>query len=1125
MRVIDCATENDVLSMYCTELKKNLKLLVDTGAQLCLIKETSIPAGSQISVNGAERRMLKGVTSEAVSTLGTVRIHLGKSGEVNVGHKFHVFGAGLDIPYDGLIGRDFLRQHRAQIDYAGKRLRLQGQEIPLLVEKEPGVHEFDVQIGPREEKILRLKVDSKVPLGSEREMIIPKQEIMHGVYVPEALVNVRNGQCIVSVMNLSEDEAQLSNVRLLTEVLEPLVRVRQMKGNDDVRAAVGNRASLLRQQLRTEHLNAEEKGAVLEVCAEYGDVFHLPGDKLTHTSTVKHSIPIAPEHQGKVVNARPYRIPEAQKVVLREQIEQMLEDDIIVESKSAWNAPLLLVPKKADASGKQKWRIVVDYRKLNDITVGDAFPLPHISEILDQLGQAKYFSTLDLASGYYQILTDEKDREKTAFSSNYQHYEYKRMPMGLKGAPGCFQRLMNTVLSGLQGIKCFVYLDDVVCYGRSLKEHNEKLRAIFDRLREHNLKLQPDKCEFLRKEVIFLGHCITDKGIKPDMAKVEKVKFFPLPRTTKELKGFLGLVGYYRKFIAKFSKIAKPLHELLKKGVAYNWGERQNNAFEELKERLINPPILQYPDFTKPFIVTTDASNEALGAVLSQGEKIGEDLPVAYASRSLNKAEMNYSTTEKELLAIVFSVKQFRPYIYGRRFTVVTDHKPLTWIFRVNDPSSRLLKWRLKLEEYDYEVIYKQGKLNSNADALSRIRSDEQAHTDKDQMDERESENAIAAENQMNVRQAHVSAEIVSDDEGTDVRDDEITPEEKNTILKEMHDNPLGGHQGMHRTFERIKQYRQWKGMKRDIEEYIRKCPSCQKNKLTQAKTKMPLEITDTAKTVFEKCSMDIVGPLSISNNGNKYMLTFQDDLSKFTLAVPIERQDADTVAEAFVENIVLRYGIPSVLLTDQGSNFLSDVFKRVCKLLRITRIHTTAYHPESNGALERSHRTLIEYLRHFVTGDQAYWDKWLPYAIFVFNTTPHSSTGYTPFELMYGRKVSIPGVLQQESPKVSYDYESYVNKLRARMQEAHNVARDSIVQHKQTNKEHYDKRQNPKEFKIGDKVLLYDESVRRGRSRKLDSQWRGPFEVVKVDNPNVIIKVKRNKETKVHANRLKQFF
>lgn len=354
----------------------------------------------------------------------------------------------------------------------------------------------------------------------------------------------------------------------------------------------------------------------------------------------------------------------------------MLKNGIIRKSVSQWNAPLLIVPKKPDASEKQKLRVVIDFRKLNDLTVGDSFPLPNITDILDQLGNAKYFTTLDLALGYHQIEMKESDKCKTAFFTPYGHYEFNRMPFGLKNAPATFQRLMNAMLSGLQGIKCLVYLDDIVIFGASLMEHNKRLREVLKRLRENQLKLQPDKCEILRKEVTYLGQIITENGISPDPAKLEAVKHFSIPKKVKDIQAFIGLAEYYRKFIEGFSKIAKPLTKLTKKGENFEWTQEQQNIFETLKEKLTTAPVLKYPEF----IVTTDTSDYAIGAILSQGQ-IGQDRPIAYVSRVLSMAELNYSTTEKELLAIVWAVKHFRPYLYGTRFTIVTDHKSLVWLF------------------------------------------------------------------------------------------------------------------------------------------------------------------------------------------------------------------------------------------------------------------------------------------------------------------------------------------------------------------------------------------------------------------------------------------------------------
>jgi hypothetical protein len=314
----------------------------------------------------------------------------------------------------------------------------------------------------------------------------------------------------------------------------------------------------------------------------------------------------------------------------------MLEDDIITPTNSGWNFPLLVVPKKLNASGKRKWRICIDFRKLNEITVCDSYPLPSIQDILDKVGRARYFTALDCASGYLQVPRAQEDTCKTAFSTADGHFEYKRMPFGLKSAPSTFQRMMNNILSEVIGNRCLVYMDDILIIGEILKERNLKLRDVFQKLREYNLKIEPDKCEFFKEELNYLGHVVTSEGVKPDSEKIKDVVEFPTSRTEKNIKSFLGLAGYYRKIIAGFSVIARPLSNLLKKENEWQWTEEEQASFELLKFKLTSAPLLQYPDFGKPFILTTDASGYATGATLSQG-KLGQDKPIAYASRTLNK--------------------------------------------------------------------------------------------------------------------------------------------------------------------------------------------------------------------------------------------------------------------------------------------------------------------------------------------------------------------------------------------------------------------------------------------------------------------------------------------------------
>lgn len=472
-------------------------------------------------------------------------------------------------------------------------------------------------------------------------------------------------------------------------------------------------------KIRAEHLNSEEEKELFKLIKDYENIFPNKNDILTHTETIQHKIITKDDIP---IYTKSYRYPEIYKEEINKQIKDLLDNKIIRESFSPWSSPIWMVPKKLDASGKKKFRMVIDYRKLNAKTIDDKFPIPNITDVLDKLGKNIYYTTLDLASGFHQIQMHPDSVPKTAFSTDKGHFEFTRMPFGLKNAPATFQRLMNFILRDYINKICLVYLDDIIILGTSLQEHCENIRKIFARLKQHNLKIQLDKSEFMRKEVAYLGHIVSKDGVKPNPAKIEAVKNFPIPKTQKEIKQFLGLLGYYRKFVPNFAKLTKPLTTCLKKGNIINIENKEyKNSFEESKNLLINSPILQYPDFEKQFIVTTDASNFAIGAVLSQYVN-GKDMPIAYASRTLNDHEINYSTTEKELLGIVWSVKYFRPYIYGTNFKIRTDHRPLTWLMSLKDPNSKLMRWRIKLDEYNYEIEYKKGTLNSNADALSRIR-------------------------------------------------------------------------------------------------------------------------------------------------------------------------------------------------------------------------------------------------------------------------------------------------------------------------------------------------------------------------------------------------------------------
>ena len=365
-------------------------------------------------------------------------------------------------------------------------------------------------------------------------------------------------------------------------------------------------------------------------------------------------------------------------------------------------------------------RFCVDYRKLNNITQKDAYPLPRIDDTLDTLAGARWFTTLDLISGYWQVQLDPKDREKTAFCTPDGLFEFNVMPFGLCNAPATFQCLMDTALAGLPWSTCLVYLDDIIILGKDFTSHLNNIQLVFECLRQAGLKLQPAKCTLCGESVSFLGHIVSSSGITADPSKTSKVSTWPVPTCRREVQQFLGLANYYRRFIKDFASIAKPLHHLTEKNVKFEWTPSCQEAFELLKSKLTSPPVLAHPDFQLPFILDTDASATGIGAVLSQCHSDGKEEVIAYASRTLSKPERRYCTTRRELLAVVTFVKHFRAYLLGRHFSLRTDHGSLTWLQNFKEPEGQLARWITRLQEYNFSIMHRQGKSHGNADTMSR---------------------------------------------------------------------------------------------------------------------------------------------------------------------------------------------------------------------------------------------------------------------------------------------------------------------------------------------------------------------------------------------------------------------
>ena len=466
-------------------------------------------------------------------------------------------------------------------------------------------------------------------------------------------------------------------------------------------------------QFDLSHLDSADRRSVQDLMSEYADCVSTGPFDTGHTEFVTHTIDTS---GAPPVRIAPRRLPIHQQQEVREHIDKLRDHHIIRPSNSPWSAPIVVVRKPDNSI-----RLCVDYRQLNNITVKDAFPMPRIDDAIDAMSGARYFTTIDLASGYWQVGMDKDARRKSAFVTPFGFYEWTCIPFGLCNAPATFQRLMNAVLGDLIPSTCLVYLDDIIVFSRTFKEHLQRLRSVLDRLREARLKVKPSKCSLVNSSVGYLGHVFSADGVRPDLAKIKAVSTWKQPTSITGVRQFLGFASYYRRFIHDFAKIATPLHALTRKHSTFAWPPEAQNAFDQLRQHLSSAPVLAYPDADKSFILDTDASDHAIGAVLSQIGSDGAEHPIAYASKTLSSGQRNYTTTKRELLAVIEFTHYFRHYLLGATFLLRTDHKALLWLSSFKNPDGIVARWIERLSAFDYETRHRPGSQHVNADSLSRL--------------------------------------------------------------------------------------------------------------------------------------------------------------------------------------------------------------------------------------------------------------------------------------------------------------------------------------------------------------------------------------------------------------------
>lgn len=470
----------------------------------------------------------------------------------------------------------------------------------------------------------------------------------------------------------------------------------------------------LYEKLEIGELPSDIRKQLRALLSRYDHVFDWNNDTIGRTDVINHKIII--QEDTMPISHRPYRISPLEAEYLQKELDKYCKLGVISPSNSPWAAPVILVKKK-----NGEYRMVIDYRKLNTVTKKDAYPLPRIDDLLDTLGKAKVFSALDMRAGFHQVPLDESSKELTAFTTKFGTYHYNTLPMGLVNSPATFQRLIDLCFRPLIN-KCLVaYIDDLNVYSNNDQEHLQHLELVFQCVETANLKLNPEKCFFFKDHLKFLGYIVTKDGIHTDPEKIKKIVEYPQPTTTTQVRSFLGIASYYRRFIKDFAAIARPLHDQTKTKKKIPWTQQTTESFETLKKLLTTAPVLARPDFNKEFILVTDASKLGLGCVLSQLDEDGKEHPVVFASRGLKPNEANYAPTKLECLAVIWAVKLFRPYLHGKKFMIITDHSALTGLLKTPNPTGLIARWIVTLSEYDFDIKYRPGRVNESADFLSRL--------------------------------------------------------------------------------------------------------------------------------------------------------------------------------------------------------------------------------------------------------------------------------------------------------------------------------------------------------------------------------------------------------------------
>ena len=833
------------------------------------------------------------------------------------------------------------------------------------------------------------------------------------------------------------------------------------------------------ETIKTEHELSQEELESLKKTIKTLPIAE-PG-RIGTSNLISHEIDVG---TAKPVKQRPYYYAPAMEEKIKQEIDRMLKLDVIEPAYSPWGNPLVAVPKS-----NGDIRVCLDSRKLNEVTKKDAYSIPMITRILSRLRESKYITTIDLKDAFWQIPLAANSKEKTAFTvPGRGQFQFKKMPFGLCNAAQTQSRLMDRVLGFDLEPYVFAYIDDIVIMSNSFSAHVDLISEVALRLQKAGLTVNLDKCRFCRKKVTYLGYVISESGLETDQEKIEPILNYPEPGSVKEVRQFLGMAGWYRRFIKNFADLAAPISECLKNPkTRFKWSEDASKAFKEIKLALISAPILSNPDFSKLFTIQADACNYGVGAVLTQGEG-DEETVIAYYSQKLNAAQLKYTTTEKECLAVLMAIKSFKCYVEGSRFKVITDHASLKWLKNVKDPTGRLGRWAIKLQQYDIEIIHRKGVNHVVPDALSRNIG--QVTVERDKTDKwyndlaRKIESDPEKYSAFKIENGLIYKHVI---DGFEFVWKLLIPKSKiSDVLKENHDDAC--HFGFVKTLRRIQHKYYWPKMIQDVKYYVNQCDTCKASKPHTKIPNPPLGAPKFARRPWQTISTDYFGPVTRSTKGFRHVLVVSDWFSKQVRLFATRDATATITVKHLEDGIFYKDGVPETLISDNGGAFNSNELKDTLEKFGVAHKFNASYHPQHNPS-ERIMKVVGASLRSVISGDQTHWSDYIPKIECMINTSWHESTKFTPYHIDRGREMILNGKDYSQVNPAELDIPERDDHLH----ELRKIVKTNIEKAYTRYSKYYNLRSKPVGWKAGDVIWRKNFALSNAAahySKKLDKKF-----------------------------------